>query len=269
MLKKIIRHILPVRKYNPDLFIVSFPKSGRTWHRVILGSYYCLLNDLDLKLAAEPQEIALKYHLPYPKYTHDGANFDNDRAPDDPRVAAADGWGNKPVIVIIRDIRDTLTSAYFHARFRQKVFSGTIGEFVRQPETGADKILTAWKKWERALDHASGSRVVRYEDMHLDTIGTMTRSMEFMGVGNIDRNLLERAIEFSKADNLRELERKNYFKSGRLRSDESAPDQALKVRSAIIGDHLNHLHQEDLDFIAGREVFHGNPFAPIANGGLE
>lgn len=261
MLKKILRNLVPIRKYNPDLFIVSFPKSGRTWHRVILGSYYCLHKDLDLKLAAEPQEIALKYNLPYPKYTHDGANFDNNRSPDDPRVAASEGWGNKPVIVIVRDIHDTLTSAYFHARYRQKVFSGTIGEFIRQPETGADKILTAWKKWEKSLQHASRSLIIRYEDMHHNTIGTMTQSMEFMQLRNINPDLLAQAIEFSKADNLRELERKNYFKSGRLRSEESAPEEALKVRSAKIGDHVNHLTQKDLDFIAERKAHHGDPFA--------
>jgi hypothetical protein len=261
MFKNIIRTLLTIRKYNPDLFIVSFPKSGRTWHRVILGSYYCLLKDLDLKLAAEPQEIALKYSLPYPKYTHDGANFDNERSPNDPKVAASEGWGTKPVIVIIRDIHDTLTSAYFHARYRQKVFSGTIGEFIRQPETGADKILTAWKKWETALQRASKSLVIRYEDMHHDTIGTMIKSMKFMGLENIDPDLLAQAIEFSKADNLRELERKNYFKSGRLRSEESAPEEALKVRSAIIGDHLNHLTQDDLNFITERKIHHGDPFA--------
>lgn len=261
MFKKIRQKLYFNRKYNPDVIIASFPKSGRTWHRVILGSYYCLLENLDLKLAAEPQKIALKYNFPYPKYTHDGANFDNNMPPDDPRVAPAEGWETKPVMVILRDINDTLTSAYFHARYRQKVFSGTIGEFVRQPETGADKILSAWKKWETALQRASRSLVIRYEDMHHDTIATMTKSMEFMGLDDINPNLLNKAINFSKADNLRELERKNYFKSGRLRSEKSAPEEALKVRSAKIGDHLNHLAPEDLDFIAERKSHHGNPFA--------
>jgi hypothetical protein len=261
MYKKIRQKLFPFRKYNPDLFIVSFPKSGRTWHRVILGAYYCLLKDLNLDLAAEPQEIALKYNLPYAKYTHDGANFDGNRKPDDPRVAPAEGWKGKPVIIILRDIRDTLTSAYFHAHYRQKVFSGSIADFIRQPETGADKILSAWQRWERSLKDTSRFLILNYEQMHADTIGTMESTFKFMGIQDINNDLLRQAIEFSQADNLRELERKNFFKSGRLRSEDSAPKEGMKVRSAKIGDHLNHLSPEDLAYIAERETLYNNPFA--------
>lgn len=261
MFKKIRQRLFPSRKYNPDLIIASFPKSGRTWHRVILGSYYCLLKNLDLKLAAEPQKIALKYNFPYPKYTHDGANFDNDMPPDDPSVAPAEGWENKPIIIILRDIRDTLTSAYFHARYRQKVFSGSMVEFIHQPETGADKILSAWQRWEIALKQAPSYLVVTYEEMHRDTTATMEKTLKFMGVTDINRDLLEQAIEFSKADNLRELERNKFFKSGRLHSEDSAPKEAMKVRSAKIGDHLNYLSPDDLAYISEREDFYKKPFA--------
>jgi hypothetical protein len=268
MNKKIKQKLFFIRRYNPDLYIASFPKSGRTWHRVILGSYYCLLKDLDLKLAAEPQKIALKHKLPYAKYTHDGANFDNHHAPDDPSVAPADGWNNKPVIIILRDIRDTLTSAYFHAHFRQKVFVGSISEFIRQPSTGADKILSAWSRWEDALTHASRSLVITYEDMHRDTVATMESTLNFIGITPVDHELLSQAIDFSKADNLRKLERNNFFESGRLRTEQSAPKEAMKVRSATIGDHQNHLSAEDLTYIAEREDVYNHPFRASFSSGL-
>ena len=98
-----------------DAFVISVPKSGRTWLRVFLSKYLAELKEQQIELfdASPVQKI---------KYTHD---FLENRA----------------------EPRDLMASLYFQLTKRSfgkhsSDFSGTLSELL------VDKKLV-WKKWSR------------------------------------------------------------------------------------------------------------------------
>src|SRR5262245_37390175 len=74
---------------------VSYPKAGRTWLRV-------MFDELGLPL----------------KYTHDGMGASKQRPFEEKNHCIRSSYQKEPVIFLSRDPRDTVVSAYFHAKHR-------------------------------------------------------------------------------------------------------------------------------------------------------
>ncbi len=244
---------------NVAVWVISYPKSGRTWHRLLVGTYIALKHRSDLSRAADPARLCRAHRLPVIHYTHNGANFMNYLDADDSRVADPTFWSGKKVIFLARDIRDTLTSAYFHARWRSNRFGGSLADFIRDRTTGAEKLLTALNRWHCNRELASNHLHIRYEDMHADAASVLRGTLEFSGFHELDETIIRRAAKFCKADNMRKLEQKRFFGSSRLGLPVSGDTRGSKVRNARIGDHVNHMASEDLAFISAMEREIGNP----------
>lgn len=250
-------------RYNPknvDVWVISYPKSGRTWHRLLVGTYIAFKYRSDLSRAADPARLCRAHRLPVVHYTHNGSDFMNYFDADGPRVADAEFWRGKKVIFLTRDIRDTLTSAYFHARWRANRFGGALSDFIRDRTTGAEKLLTAFNRWHQNRELASNHLHIRYEDMHADAATVLRRTLEFSGFQDLDETVIHRATKFCEADNMRKLEQKRFFRSSRLGLPISGETTGAKVRNAKVGDHVNHRSAEDIAFISEMQERLGNPF---------
>jgi hypothetical protein len=268
MLKQMLRSFLPSRQGRPaDVYVVSFPKSGRTWHRILLGNYLAREADVDLRESMKLNELCLKLGKPTFAYSHNGANFKDHKHPLHPDVADNKLWRDQRVILLLRDVRDILTSAYFHARYRRKTFHGSIGEFVRNPLIGAEKVLTAYNKWKQNIEICKDCLVLSYEGLHRDTGGCLTRTLEFGGHGDVNKERVAQSVEFCRPENMRELERINYFNSLKLKPGKDKSSLGAKVRTAKVGDYTNHLTPDDVAFIEGLEEKIGNPFKMYTSGG--
>jgi hypothetical protein len=240
------------------VWVVSYPKSGRTWHRLLIGAYICYRHDQDLRDALELKVLAKRLSVPLTRYSHNGANFLDSWDGNDSRVANPKIWRNGRVVLLVRDVKDTLVSSYFHARYRDKTFDGPISAFVRNPATGVEKILIAMNRWHSNLAITKTHLIQTYESLHDNAADKLIEVLQFAGFADIDDSAVEKAVEFARADNLRELEKGNFFNSERLGSYASA--NSAKVRSASIGDYANHLSLEDVAYIEVVERRLGNPF---------
>ena len=81
--------------------LVSFPKSGRTWVRVML---WMLSIDIN--------------------YTHDNSSHIKARHLSDLEIMNYDY--NRPLLLLYRDPRDTAVSGYFQVTKRNRSYNGTI-----------------------------------------------------------------------------------------------------------------------------------------------
>lgn len=214
-----------------DTIVISYPKSGRTWLRV-------MLDYLGIELHYDHDIANLAYHP-----TRDYGEFEVDR----------NTYGDKRVILLVRDPRDTVVSSYFHAVKRQQVFEGSLSEYIRSPKFGIRKILQFQSTWIKSKDIPKGFLVVRYRDMHNDTMKILNAILRFLEVDTIGRRRLKSAVELFRFDNMQAFERTGLFRlryGRRLKplGKDNADPNALKVRRGVVGGYVDYLSEEDIEY---------------------
>lgn len=244
---------------HTSLVVLSFPKSGRTWHRVMLGHYLAQLTGAPAEMAMDIRGLRKRAGLGRINYTHNGANFTDSKPCDDPSVADPREWSGKPVFLIVRDPRDVLVSAFHHAKYRKGNYAGDISTFIRLPETGIDKVLTALNRWHGAKGMAAKLEVASYEDMHRDPEAVLRQTLACLSVES-DPRMLKAAADFASFEKMKVYEKSNALNDGRM-AIPGNDERGAKVRQGKVGGYAAHLSEDDLSYIAQRVDLLGDPFA--------
>ena len=106
---------------NTDVYLISYPKCGRTWLRLMIGRavsrHFSLSDDEDTLLI----RWKAKPHPRVPKITvvHDDRPML--KSPAELEVSK-DKYHDKRVIFLVRDPRDVIVSSYFEAMNRSQIF---------------------------------------------------------------------------------------------------------------------------------------------------
>lgn len=233
-----------------DGYVVSVPKSGRTWLHVFLGAY----------------EAARARHSgvtgPKVKFTHDlwdhytkASGYEQFRGK---RLIPRPDRHGKKVVLMLRDPRDLLVSLYFHLTKRTGEFSGTPAELIRDHTYGIEQVVRVWNHWLGEWGSGTPLHILRYEEARKDPVPAFTAMLEFLGPGPVDPALLVQSIELSSFQNMKKME-----VTGDLTAAEAAgvDRQALtpgaaqdpnsfKVRSGKVGGYTEHFNADDLAFIS-------------------
>ena len=223
-------YYMPETSYPDDVFLVSYPKSGNTWLRFLLGNYitgnkcdfttaHLIIPDIHYnpKHCSEIQRPRLiKSHMPYvPEY--------------------------RRVVYLVRDGRDVAVSYYFHSmKYSLMKKDSSFEEFLDHFNRGAVDDFGLWVAHVHSwLDHGPKDfLLVRYEDLKADPESLLIRILEFAGVP-ADHDTALRAIEASRFEKMRDLEKKQHHQFDRL----SNSDPAISfVRKGEVGDYQNHFN---------------------------
>lgn len=243
-----------------DLVIVSFPKSGRTWLRVMIGKALCDLYDLPEEDLLDTPALTRAAGLPVATFCHDGGS--NMEARHLERLARRkDDYADKRVLLLARDPRDVVTSCYYQASRRRRLFRGSLSAFVRHPRYGIRKILTWYDIWHRNRGVPRAFAVVRYEDLRRDPAAGLGAVLRFMGVAEPDERAVEAAVEYARFDNMRKMEEGRTFRSGRMRPGRGGGAQSLKTRRGKVGGYTDELAPEDVAYCEAALAELGYPFA--------
>ncbi len=240
-----------------DVYVLSYPKCGRTWLRLLMGK--ALVDDLSLT-DANPMELSDLHRasplVPRIRVTHD----------DNPQLKRPDEierdkrrYAGKKIVFLVRNPRDVVISYYFQASRRRDRFAGTPSEFLRHQVGSLDTILDYYNVWAESRGVPGDFCLVRYEDLHRDAAGELERVLRL--VGRVPaREVVDRAVEFARFDNMRALERKNAFGSARLRPADGADLESFKTRKGKVGGYREYLSPEDLDYLEARISERLSPF---------
>jgi sulfotransferase family protein len=189
-----------------DLFIVSYPKSGNTWTRFLLGNL--IYQDEPVTFRNVESRIPSIYifsdrqllRLPRIFKSHDCF---------DPRY--------KKIIYIVRDPRDVTVSAYHYSikvkllpdscpmeEFVPLFMSGTFGSgLLADPRWGSwHDNVASWL----AMQHNRKFLLLRYEDMLEDAGRELRKVADFLGIAATPERIA-RAVELSSADKMRAMEK--------------------------------------------------------------
>jgi hypothetical protein len=250
----------PDRPDEPDAWVISYPKSGRTWLRALIGKYLSLKHGIPNESILSTELMTSASGLPRLSFSHDESAMKDrlsyrELSPDRSRYAG------QRVVLLARDIKDTLVSAYFQATRRRKLFDGTISEFIRTERFGVEKILAYYEIWLRNRHVPEALLFIRYEDLHEDAEGTLTRVLEFFGVEDVDAALVAESVAYCAFENLRRLEEKNAFKTSILKPTGDGDPNGYKVRKGQVGGFRDELSEEDVAFIDAAIAARGFDFA--------
>lgn len=248
--------------WRDDVVVISFPKAGRTWHRVTLCKYFELLSSRPPTQNVDIRQLTRDLGLPTVSYSHTGANFVDAVGPYHYLNAYPELWRRRKIILLLRDPRDILVSGYFHAFYRINSFTGSLSQYIRHPFTGIEKVLVAHQRWQSYQRRTSGFLIQRYETMHQDPQGCLIAALDFIGV-KVDEPAIAKATQFSTFKNMQSLERTGYFDSKAMRS---ATEHGAKVRQGKVGGYLEHMTAEDVAFVDAMIKKIGYPFGDIPTG---
>jgi len=227
-----------------DVFIVSFPKCGRTWLRMQLGStlteHHGLrvrnlrrLTDADVWHPGLPRILATHDDSPQGKRPH--------RVMRDKRA-----YDGSRVILLVRDPRDVMVSLYFHVTRRRGVaYAGDVMDFMRERTGGLASLLAFYDAW---APRVAGDDVLllRYEDMHADPTRELQRVLAFLGMRDVASDVLRRAVQRASFDHLQQLERAGTAGTRALHTASVDDPESYKVRRGKVGGHVDYLEPEDV-----------------------
>jgi hypothetical protein len=205
--------------------VISFPKSGRTWLRVMLDQYGVPL-----------------------EWTHAGAGHGNGRPISKLDTSAARKY--RRILFLHRDPRDTAVSGYYQKLYRRDGYAGSISDFIRDPCHGVEKIVLYNKMWLQLAGARPDMLAASYENLRSDAENVLADIIAFFGAEvNVSRIL--DVIHENTFARMQEKERSGEYARdyGKILSP-ADPNQldSYKVRKGKVGGYLDELSPADIDY---------------------
>ena len=238
-----------------DVFVASFPKSGRTWLRFMIAAYlnryyrlgirrvdfdnvYQLVAndqvDLDFlsRQGCGPLTFAfwMNPHIPRILMTHN-----------EYMLGVGDGLR---MIWLSRGIEDTMLSYWYHrtdyaALHDEEPWAAPFADFLRSEDWGVPAYIRHFNGWAQ-----SGVLALTYEMMHAQPMSVLKQVMDMSGV-HWDFVVGEKAIELSSFHNMRTLEECSGFEKA---DGPVTRDSQRRVRRGLVGGYVDYFSSDDVNY---------------------
>jgi hypothetical protein len=244
--------------WDADFVIVSPPRCGRTWLRLMLSRFFQIRYGM-------PEHELLgfdNYHrrnpaIPRIRFSHDRyvKNYTGHRD------SKCDFYP-KRVILLVRDPRDAVVSTYFQwintvnpykkamLNVPERPSDVPIFEFAMKPDLGMQRTVDFLNAWAPELEKTRDHLLIRYEDMRREPVRILASILEFMQL-HASRDELEQVVAWSSFENMKKMEQSRIFDNGSRRlmiKDPNNPD-AFKVRSGKVGGYRDYFNDQELEVI--------------------
>jgi hypothetical protein len=242
---------------NAEVYLISYPKCGRTWLRLMIGRAIAQ----NFRLPEDEDTLFIRWkkrphpQVPWITVVHDDRPML--KAPEELQTSKA-RYRDKLVIFLARDPRDVIVSSYFEMKNRGRlfgdnpyerrkaVFEGSLPEFIRNQTGGFETILRYYNIWAENRDIPRGFLLVRYEDMKANAEHELRRVTDFLGLAAIPDSILAKAVEYTSFENMRKMEAQGQFKSGILKPADQANQESFKTRKGKVKGFADHLEEADI-----------------------
>jgi len=229
--------------------VVSVPKSGRTWLRVLVHHYLAELTQMPFVLDGKELQ---KQGLSNLMFTHDLWEHRTTHSMKDRMrgkyLVPEDLCRRKPILLLARDPRDVIVSLYFQLTKRTMKYRGSLPDMIRDRRFGIEMLVAVMNHWLASWEHRSNFKLVRYEDCRSQPVGVFGDLIRFFGF-TLDHDALLRSIEFASFDNMKRMETEGQFGSGVLRPRDPSDAESFKVRRGVIGGYRAYMENAEIQYV--------------------
>ena len=245
--------------FKTDVFIISFPKSGRTWLRLLIGKALCYNFGIPDENMLDTFSITTGAGILRSRFTHDksshGFGYSYYNLPTDKSK-----YKKKKVVFLCRNIKDLIVSCYFQATKRIGKYECSISDYIRNERYGVKKVATFYNIWHNNMEIPESFLFIRYEDLHRNPEEVLTKVLSFIGLKGIESHVIKKAIDFASFSNMKRMEMNGFFNSPVMRPGENKDKESYKVRRGVVGGYSAYLTKEDVIYIDQRIDEMGCPF---------
>ncbi len=242
----------------PQVFLLSYPKAGRTWLRALVGKALVDAYGLPESQLLDTPALTRAASLPVAVFDHDQSALLTGLRWQD-MATDRSAYRRRRVLLLGRDVRDNLVSAYFQATRRIHVYEGSLSAFIRHERYGIDKILAFYRIWATNRHVPEAFAFTRYEDMHRDPAGALADVLAFMGAA-VPASTIAAAVEYCRFENMRKAELEDRFHHDALRPGRMDDPEAFKVRKGKVGGYSEYLSPDDIAYIDAAVAARGCEF---------
>ncbi len=188
--------------FPDDIFIISYPKSGNTWTRFLIGNLVFKDKKIDFKNIESLIPDVYKNSgpklksFPYPRYLKSHEYFN-------PLY--------KKVIYIVRDPRDVALSYFYHCKKVGKIRDDlSINKFIEMFLCGELDPFGSWAEnvgsWVGAREKDENFLLLSYENMLERTSDQLQKISNFLGLSRTQKEI-DACVEKSSFSNMKRLEK--------------------------------------------------------------
>jgi hypothetical protein len=236
---------------RPGAVVISVPKCGRTWLRLLL--LRALANEHGVDIPGDLSFRTLRNEvpsLPPIDMTHDDEPMY--KRPEDIEWSKH-AYRQKSVVLLVRDPRDAIVSLFHHATRRpdkQHVeipLPATADEMVSWPYGGLPSMVTFMNHWASQTDVPRDRlHLLRYEELRADAEGQLLAVLRFLDLHVSPANVHE-AITYCEFSHMRELEASRAFSNEILHARDPDDPDSFKVRRGVVGGYRDELSPQAIE----------------------
>ncbi len=232
-----------------DVVLVSFPKSGRTWFRVMLSRCYAKTFGLDEDTLIKRDNLH-KFDPRVPKFLSFHGTFIREVAGRRDPASLFDG---KKVILLFRNPIDVSVSLYFHllgdrTKSSSREMKGvpdsmdgiTVEHFVLNSPFSVTEVVRFMNDWTALMARNPNVITVRYEDFKEDPTAEMKKVSDFLGDA-FTADVIDAAVNSSVFEELKDQERRGQFSNNALKPRDPSNPNSFKVRRGVVKGYLDYL----------------------------
>ena len=231
---------------EPDVYIVSYPKCGRTWLRVMLQEYLQLIGTSlqpfnDKSLLGSSENLVIKFE-------HDQGNWVPAPLGIEQLSFNASKYSKKRVVFLLRDPRDVLVSSWYHLRYRERIYPKDLSAFIRDELVGIHKVVAFMNMWIENSHVPDGFFLMTYEALHSDPLSSSRELLEFIGVP-VELEFLQKALEESSFEKMKRMESRGTLKEPWMQPGAKELERSMKIRKGKVGGFHDELSDQDIEFL--------------------